>query len=56
MKVELRQKMMVCIRTLEKLNGRVPGIGELRQALGNEYAEVLAEFVESVARWAGNAK
>ena len=41
---ELRQKMMVCVSTMERLNGRAPAIGELRVALGSEYDEVLEEY------------
>ena len=45
---ELRQKMMVCVSTMERLNGRAPGVDELVDALGTEYTEVLAEYVAAV--------
>ena len=44
-KSEMNQKMMLCISTLYKLNGRVPDAAELYRALGSEYAEVLADYV-----------
>ena len=42
---ELRQAMMVCISTLQKLNGQMPGPEELYIALGAEYKTVLAEYL-----------
>ena len=44
-KTELRQAMMTCIVTLEKLNGRTPCPDELYSALGTEYEAVLMEFL-----------
>ena len=44
-KDELRQTMMVCITTLEKLNGHEPSAEELSMALGMEYETVLAEYL-----------
>ena len=49
-KAELRQTMMICIVTLEKLNGRIPTPDELYSALGTEYEGLLMEFLS------GNAK
>ena len=49
-KAELRQTMMTCIVTLEKLNGRTPNPDELYIALGTEYKGLLMEFLS------GNAK
>jgi len=43
-KNELKQKMVMCIATLEKLNGRIPTAEELFSALGKEYEAVLAEY------------
>ena len=42
---ELRQSMMVCIVTLQMMNGRQPEAEELYRALGTEYAAVLAEYL-----------
>ena len=44
-KEELRQTMMVCIETLQMMNGQMPGPEELSQALGEEYKAVLAEYL-----------
>ena len=44
-KNELRQAMMTCIVTLKNLNRRMPTAEELYYALGDEYAEVLAEYL-----------
>ena len=44
-KAEMRQTMMTCITTLEKLNGRAPRPDELYSALGTEYEAVLNEFL-----------
>ena len=44
-KAEIRQTMMICITTLEKLNGRAPRPDELYSALGTEYEAVLNEFL-----------
>ena len=43
-KNELRQKMVMCITTLEKLTGKMPTAEELFSALGKEYEAVLAEY------------
>ena len=45
---ELRQKLMLCITTMERLDGRAPEVSELLDALGWEYAEVLAEYVAAM--------
>lgn len=42
---ELRQSMMVCIATLQMMNGKQPEAEELYRALGAEYAAVLAEYL-----------
>ena len=47
-RIELKQKMMMCITTLEKLTGKIPTIEELFSALGNEYEEVLADYSENL--------
>ena len=44
-KEELRQAMITCIVTLEKLNGQKPTPEEMYFALGNEYKEVLDEYL-----------
>ena len=41
---ELKQKMILCICTLQKLNGSDPTATELRSALGSEYEDVIAEY------------
>ena len=41
---ELRQRMEVMVVTYFKMNGCKPGIEELYEALGSEYAPVLAEY------------
>ena len=46
---ELRQKMMVCITTLQKLNGRMQGFIELNEVLGPEYEVVLMEYFIAAA-------
>ena len=38
---ELQQRMMVCVSTMERLNGRMPEVSELADALGTEYEEVV---------------
>ncbi len=43
---ELRQRLMMCVSTLYRLNGRKPGALELYTALGNEFEEVLKEYLE----------
>ncbi len=49
---ELRQAMMTCIVTLEKLNGRTPAPAELVSALGEEYEAVLSEYLAGDVRMA----
>ena len=44
-KNELRQRLHVCVSTLENLNGCMPSVKELYRALGKEYEEVLAEYL-----------
>ena len=44
-KNELNQKMILCISTLRNLNGHAPDAAELYRALGEEYAEVLADYL-----------
>ena len=43
---ELKQKLMLCVSTLYRLNGRRPNALELYTALGNEFEEVLEEYLE----------
>ena len=43
-KAEKKQMMMTCVSTLYKLNGIVPGIAELKAALGAGFEELIAEF------------
>lgn len=44
-KNELKQRMMLCIITLKNIYGRMPGAEELYTALGQQYSEVLAEYL-----------
>ena len=43
-KEDLKQIMMTCIATLEKLSGRKASLEELYRALGKEYSVILSEY------------
>ena len=43
---ELKQRFHVCVSTLKNLNGRMPSVKELYQALGEEYKEILLEYLK----------
>ncbi len=46
-KKEFRQKLDVYVSTMKNLNGYGPSVTELYSALGNEYAEVIAEYMST---------
>lgn len=43
--LEMKQRIMLCDVTLRKLNGTVPAYADLIRALGDEYAELLMEYL-----------
>ena len=43
-KNEKKQTLMVCVSTLCKLNGCMPGSAELTIALGSDYEDVISEY------------
>lgn len=45
-KQDMKQILMVCVSTLKNLNGCMPGVEELCSALGEEYAEILTEYMD----------
>jgi hypothetical protein len=42
---EMKQKIALCVATLQRLNGAVPGFKELCNALGEEYTVPLMEYM-----------
>ena len=44
-KNEMKQKLMTCISTLQRLNGSLPSVKDLYHALGSEYDGILAEYI-----------
>ncbi len=42
---ERMQKVILCVTTLQKLNGAMPTVTELYGALGRDYEDVLAEYM-----------
>ena len=43
--LEMKQTIVLCDATLRKLNGTVPAYADLIRALGEEYADLLTEYL-----------